>query len=192
MDGAENSVTKLLHQLGSGDRSVESELVAIVLPHLRRIAEHYMRSERPDHTLQPTALVHEAYLRLVRIQDMNWENQSHFFGVAARLMRQILVDHARARNADKRPQGQSRILIDEVFVYSEAKSSLVLALDEALCRLAGNDTRMVRVVELRFFGGLTFQQVAQALNISEKTAKRDWQMARAWLQREMRNSDAEV
>jgi RNA polymerase sigma-70 factor (ECF subfamily) len=184
MDAAANDVTLLLSRLGRGDRTAESELIEIVFPQLRRLAGHYMRSERPDHTLQPTALVHEAYLRLVKIQDIGWNDRVHFFGLAAKLMRQILVDHARARNAGKRPQG--KISLDEELSYTDEKSSAVLALDEALTRLAGKDARMSNVVELRFFGGLTFDQIGRVLEVSERTAKRNWELARVWLRREVR------
>ena len=176
-------VTKLLIGLSNGDRGGESKLVEIVFPRLRHIAANYMRSERSDHTLQPTALVNEAYMRLVRSSEVSWESRAHFFSIAARLMRQILVDHARTRNATKRPQG--KIPLDEALVYSAEKSSAVLALDEAVNRLAAKDARAGKVVELRFFGGLTFDQIARVLGISEKTARRDWQVARAWLQREL-------
>jgi RNA polymerase sigma factor (TIGR02999 family) len=180
---ANNDVTQLLFRLSKGDRMAESELIEIVLPQLRRIAAHYMRFERPEHTLQPTALVNEAYLRLVRCADINWESRAHFFGIAAMLMRQILVDHARTRNAGKRPR--ATVSLDEVLVYSKQKCSEVLALDEALRRLSIKDERIGKVVELRFFGGLTFDQIAGILGVSEKTAKRDWQLARVWLQREL-------
>jgi RNA polymerase sigma-70 factor, ECF subfamily len=181
-----NDLTRLLSRLGTGDRTAESELIEIVFPQLRRLAGHYMRSERSDHTLQPTALVNEAYLRLVKIQDISLKDRAHFFGLAAKLMRQILVDHARARNAEKRPRAE--ISLDEELTFSHEKSSAVLALDEALSRLASRDVRMSRVVELKFFGGLTFDQIAQVLEVSEKTAKRDWQLARAWLRREIRKN----
>jgi RNA polymerase sigma factor (TIGR02999 family) len=186
MRASGNDVTRLLVRLGEGDRTAESELIEIVFPQLRRLAGHYMRSERPDHTLQPTALVHEAYLRLVKIEDIDWKDRVHFFGLAAKLMRQILVDHARARKAAKRPQ--ANISLDEELAYSNEKSSAVLALDEALSRLAMKDVRMGRVVELKFFGGLTFDQIGRVLEVSEKTAKRDWQLARAWLRKEMRKN----
>jgi RNA polymerase sigma factor (TIGR02999 family) len=186
MEELKSNITKLLNRMGKGDDAAEAELMKAVYPHLRRIAKRYMQTERTDHTLQPTALVNEAYMRLVRIQEMTWENQSHFFGIAAKLMRQILIDHARGHNAAKRPA--YKMSLDDVFVYSEEKSAMLLALDEALSRLASRDPRMARVVELKFFGGLTFAQVAPILNVSEKTAKRDWEMARAWLQREIRTS----
>jgi len=185
MDSKTENVTKLLAKLSKDDRAAESELIEIVFPHLRRLAARYMRDERPDHTLQPTALVHEAYLKLVRIEDASWEDRSHFYCLAAKLMRQILVDYARARNAEKRPRG--KISLDEAAVYSPGKSSSMLDLHEALDRLASKDARMEKVVELKFFGGLTFEEIGRVLKISEKTAKRDWQMARAWLQREIKS-----
>jgi len=184
MDHLQDEITTLLARLGKcDDREAEAELIPVVLAQLRRLAAKYMRSERPDHTLQPTALVNEAYLRLAKIQDMTWKDRGHFFGIAAKVMRQVLVDHARARNAGKRPQ--NKISLDNVFVYSESKSSEMVALDEALDRLAEADERASKVVELKFFGGLTFDQIARVLNIAEKTAKRDWQFARAWLHEEL-------
>ena len=186
MDSKEPDLTDLLSRLGTGDRTAESQLIEIVFPHLRQLAMRYLRLERPDHTLQPTALVHEAYLRLVRTKEMKWESHGHFFGVAAKLMRQILVDHSRARNAQKRPGG-SKISLDDALAYTPEKSSALLALDDALTRLKNQDARMCNVVELKFFGGLTFDQIGRVLGVSEKTAKRDWQLARAWLIREISN-----
>ena len=183
-DDKARDITQLLSLIGTGDRDAEAQLIELVLPHLRRLAMRYLRAERPDHTLQPTALVHEAYLRLVQTTDMKWENQSHFFGIAARLMRQILVDYARARKADKRAGG-AKISLDEAFIFAPEKSSAVLDLDDALIRLKNQDYRLSSVVELKFFGGLTFDQIGQVLQVSEKTAKRDWQLARAWLIKEM-------
>ena len=178
-----DDVTRLLLLMGQGNREAESQLIEIVFPHLRRLARRYLRQERPDHTLQATALVHEAYLRLVRLKEVNFQNHVHFFAIAARLMRQILVDHARARNAGKRSVG--KVTLDESLVYSPDKSSELLALDEALSRLNAAEDRLGQIVELRFFGGLTFDQIGQVLGVSERTVKRDWQLARAWLLNEI-------
>ncbi len=186
MDSSEMDLTKLLSRLGKGDAAAESDLIRLVMPRLRRLAAYYMSAERLDHTLQPTALVNEAYLRLLSAKDLNWQNQAQFFGLSAKLMRQILVDHARTRNAKKR--FGLAVDIEDVLVYTDEKSSMVLALDELLDRLANTDARLSRVVELRFFGGLTFDQIGQVLQVSAKTAKRDWQLAKAWLQREIRKS----
>ena len=175
----EVDITQLLTRLGKGDQVAESELIEIVFPHLRRLAMRYMRDERPNHTLQATELVHEAYLRLVRIKKIEWDSHGQFFGIAAKLMRQILVDYYRARNSKKRPN--LRITLDESLAYSPEKSVDVLALDDALDQLKKIEPRVCEVVELKFFGGLTFDQIGRVLHVSEKTAKRDWEFARAWL-----------
>jgi RNA polymerase sigma-70 factor (ECF subfamily) len=185
MDKLPIDITQLLHRIQDGDRSAEEKLVPILYKELHRLAAHYMRRERGDHTLQPTALVNEAYLRLVRTPNIDWESRIHFFGVAAQLMREVLVDHARAHLASKRGGDVGKVSLDELRVYSPEKSGELVALDEALDRLARQDQRMSRVVELRFFGGLTFEQIATILKVSEKTAKRDWQLARAWLRGEI-------
>ena len=185
MDKLPIDITQLLHRLQDSDRSAEEKLVPILYKKLHRLAAHYMRRERGDHTLQPTALVNEAYLRLVRTPDIDWESRTHFFGVAAQLMREVLVDHARAHLASKRGGDVGKVSLDELRVYSPEKPGELVALDEALDRLARQDQRMSRVVELRFFGGLTFEQIAKILKVSEKTAKRDWQLARAWLRGEI-------
>lgn len=185
MDKLPIDITQLLHKLQDGDISAEEKLVPILYKELHRLAAHYMRRERGDHTLQPTALVNEAYLRLVRTPNIDWESRTHFFGVAAQLMREVLVDHARAHLASKRGGNVGKVSLDELRVYSPEKSGELVALDEALGRLAHQDQRMSRVVELRFFGGLTFGQIATILKVSEKTAKRDWQLARAWLRGEI-------
>jgi len=145
-----------------------------------------MRAERPDHTLQPTALVHEAYLRLIEQDRVKWRNRAHFFGVAARLMRRILVDHARARRTGKRGAAEQAVALEEGFVFAEERSGELVALDEALQRLAQFDPRLDRIVELRFFGGLSVEDTAEVLGISPRTVKRDWNAAKAWLHGEMR------
>jgi RNA polymerase sigma factor (TIGR02999 family) len=167
-----------------GREGASDRLIPLVYGELHDLAVHYMRAERGDHTLQPTALVHEAYLRLVDQRQASWQNRSHFFGIAAQAMRRILVDHARRKRAAKR-EGGERITLDESVAESPERSVDMLALDEALERLAALDPRQARVVELRYFGGLDIEQTAEAIGISPATVKRDWTFARAFLQREM-------
>lgn len=181
---APGEITRLLGELRAGRQDAASRLVPVVYGELRRMAAHYMRWERQDHTLQPTALVHEAYLRLVG-QREDWRNRAHFFGVAAQLMRRILVDHARGHQAEKRGGAWPKVSLDEAFVYSQEKSGELLAIDEALARLEQWDPRQSRIVELRFFVGLTVEETAEVLGVSPKTVKRDWSVARAWLRGEM-------
>jgi RNA polymerase sigma-70 factor, ECF subfamily len=184
-DGSDNSITALLSQLSEGNREVEARLVPQIYEELRRVAGHYMRQERANHTLQPTALVHEAYARLVQQPQISWQNRAHFFATASQLMRHILVDHARARRAGKRGGGQNQVTLDEALLPASNHSIDVLALHEALERLTIFDPRQGRLVELHFFGGLSFEEIALVLHISERTAKRDWSMARAWLKNEL-------
>ena len=173
------SVTELLKNLSAGDRSASSQLVLLVYDELRRLAQHYMGMERPNHTLQATALVHEAFLRLVKQEQVSWQNRAHFIGVAAQIMRRILVDHARIRHADKRGGDQPAISLDEDgCLLSPEQSDQVVALEEALLRLAKLSPRQSRVVELRFFGGLSEQEIAEVLEVSTKTVKRDWVVAK--------------
>lgn len=152
---------------------------------LRRIAESYLRNERPDHTLQPTALVHEAYMRLAAQHGVNWQNRAQFFGVAAEMMRRILVNHAHAHNAAKRGGGVTRVTLDESVSWDGERNVDLVALDEALTALASLDPRQARVVELRFFAGFSIEETADALHISAATVKREWSMAKAWLRREL-------
>ena len=179
----------LLRDWGEGDQQALDELIPIVYRELRRLAEHYLRQERPDHTLQPTALVHEAYLRLVDQRGVAWQNPAHFFGVAAQLMRRILVDYARRRRAAKRGAAAPKITLERVAAASEGRAEDVLALDEALSRLARLDPRQARIVELRYFSGLTVDDTAEILGISPATVKREWSVARAWLSREIRDGN---
>jgi RNA polymerase sigma factor (TIGR02999 family) len=184
MDPA-SQVTQLLRDLRLGDAQAVEALIPIVYGELRKLAAHYLRDERAALTLQPTALVNEAYVRLVS-QDMpDWEGRSHFFGVAAHLMRQILVDHARRHRSQKRGSGVAPVALDEAIVFAPEKSDDILALDEALTRLAAEDERKARVVELRFFGGLSADETAKALNISVATVGREQRLAEAWLHREL-------
>jgi RNA polymerase sigma-70 factor (ECF subfamily) len=177
-------VTQLLKQLSHGNRGAEGKLVPLVYEQLRRLAARHMRGERPDHTLQPTALVHEAYLKLIEQRKVSWESRTHFYCVAARLMRRVLVDHAREVKASKRGGGQ-KVPLEPSLVYSEEKSGELLEIDEALGRLAEKDPRQSQVVELRFFGGRSEEEIAGILGISARTVKRDWRIARAWLYAEL-------
>jgi len=185
-NNSELEMTQLLVQLGKTDPDSTPEVFDAIFKQLRRIAHRYMRLEhRPDHTLQATAVVNEAYIRLVQGGAMNWQNRAHFFGVSARLMRQILVDHARSHNAASNGGGQRKISLDEAFVYAPEKSGEFMDLDEALSRLALQDPRMAKVVELKFFAGRNFAEIAEILDIAERTAKRDWELARKWLHLEL-------
>ena len=176
-------VTRLLRQWSEGDQSVLNELTPLVYQELRRLANSYLRRERPGHTLQPTALIHEAYLRLIDQGQPEWKSRSHFFSFAAHLMRQILVDHARAHHAAKRGGSGQQVPLDEVQALAPERDPEVLALDEALTRMEQFDERKARVLELRFFGGLTLEEAAEALGISTRTVEREMRLARAWLQK---------
>lgn len=176
--------TELLNAAGAGTPGALDRILPLVYDELRRLAERYFRAERPDHTLQTTALVHEAYLRLVNAPDLSWENRRHFFGIAGQAMRQILVDHARRRSAVKRDGGRPMTL-DEGLVGAAALSDDILGVDQALHRLAEIAPRAARVVELRYFAGLSIEHTAETLDVSVATVKRDWLTARAWLQREL-------
>jgi RNA polymerase sigma factor (TIGR02999 family) len=179
------NVTMLLKQLSSGNKNAVAELVPLLYDELRRMASHYLQRERPGHTLQATALVHEAYLRLVDQKDVEWQNRSHFFGVAAQQMRRILVDHARAHHAAKRGGPFPKISLDEALGIPERRTGDLLELDEALTHLASIDAQQVRIIELRFFAGLTVEETAELLDISPATVKREWTTAKAWLSREI-------
>lgn len=184
-EASPGEVTLLLIELRKGNKNAEAKLMPLVYDELRRIAGAYMRGERPDHTLQPTALVHEAYLRLVEQRKVEWRNRAHFFGVAAQLMRRILVDYARAQQTDKRRAAHQAIPLEEAFVFSEEQSGQLVALDAALQRLAQLDARQSRVVELRFFAGLSVEDTAEVMGIAPRTVKRDWNVAKAWLHGEL-------
>ncbi len=176
------SVTRLLTAWSQGDEGALEKLIPLVYGELRRVAARRLRRERSDHTLQTTALVHEAYLHLVEQKRVKWQNRAHFFGVAANLMRRILVDHARARGAAKRGGGAWRVSVDEtVAIAPGLRDPELIALDEALEELARFDPRQARIVELRFFGGLSLEETASLLGVSAITVSRDWSMARAWL-----------
>lgn len=185
MTPSTHEITGLLRSWSDGDDSALARLMPLVYDELRRLAHGHMSVERPDHTLQTTALIHEAYLRLAAYRPVRWQERVQFFALAAQLMRRILVDHARARARRKRGGGAILVALDEAAVLSPERSRELLALDEALIRLAAVDPRKGRVVELRFFGGLSNEEIAEALKISTKTVSRDWQMAEAWLRREL-------
>ncbi len=174
-------VTLLLSALTRGDDGAATKLIPVVYDELRRLAGSYLRRERVDHTLQATALVHEAYLKLVEQRSVDWQSRAHFFGVAAQLMRRILIDHARGHTRQKRGGEQRKVSLDEAFVFSEKQADELLAVDDSLNRLAEIDPRQARVVELRFFGGLSVEEAAEVLGVSPKTVKRDWSVAKAWL-----------
>ncbi|HYO84124.1 MAG TPA: sigma-70 family RNA polymerase sigma factor [Bryobacteraceae bacterium] len=180
-----HDVTRLLIQLGQGDTEAAAQLLPLLYDELRRVAQRNLRNERLNHTLQATALVHEAYLRLVRTADRTWENRAHFIGVAAHIMRTVLVDYARSWDAGKRIPHRKRVSLAEEVLVSPDRSEELIALDEALTRLAALSPRQSRVVELRYFGGLSVEQTAEVLGVSEKTVKRDWTVARTWLHAEM-------
>ena len=179
-----HQVTKLLKDWSNGDQSVPDQLMPLVYEELRRLAHQYMRRERPGNTLQTAALVNEAYVRLVDQNNIQWESRSHFFGIAARLMRQILVDQARRRNA-KRGADAIRVSLNEATAVAHEQSASVMALDDALKRLEEIDPRKSRIVELRFFGGMSIEETAVTLQVSPGTVMREWTFIRAWLRKEM-------
>jgi RNA polymerase sigma-70 factor, ECF subfamily len=176
-------VTQLLLAWRDGDRAALDELLPLVNDELRRLARRYLRRESPGHTLQSLALVNEAYLRLIDQRNVDWQNRAHFFGVAAQLMRRILIDHARKAHYQKRGGGAIQVSLDEAAAVTEARAAELLAVDEALERLTAMDARKGRIVELRFFGGLSLEETAEVMNISSPTVQREWRAAKAWLHR---------
>lgn len=192
MSASTGEVTQLLIRWSSGDEAALAELTPIVYAELRRLAKRHMRTERQDHTLQTTALINEAYLRLVDQKSVEWKDRSHFFAVSAQIMRHILVDHARKRQSDKRGAGAQKLPLDDATLQSQRKARELIALDEALNDLATMDARQSRVVELRFFGGLTVEETAEVLEISPITVKRDWRTAKAWLRGAITKSDSSI
>lgn len=183
-DSEPTEVTRLLAAYNKGDAGALEQLLPLVYNELRRLAGSYLRRENAGHTLEPTALVHEAYLRLVN-QDVEWQNRAHFFGVAAQMMRRILVDHARRRHADKRGSGGAKISLDEALNLSDERATDLIALDDALTALAALDPQKCRMVELRYFAGLSVEETARALGISVATFVRQWKTTKAWLYREI-------
>jgi len=183
-EAAPDDVSALLHAWSGGDRDALEKLTPIVYGELHRLARRYMRGERPGHSLQTTALVNEAYMRLVDYRRMQWQNRAHFFAVSAQVMRRILVEHARRHNL-KRGGGVEHVSLDEAAVVGSGRASDLVALDDALNALARFDPRKVQVVEMRFFGGLSVEETAEVLNVSTVTVMRDWSTAKAWLYREL-------
>jgi RNA polymerase sigma-70 factor, ECF subfamily len=182
-----SEVTRLLKDWSSGDSAALDELMAIVYSELRAVAARYLRRERQDHTLQPTALVNEAYLRLIDQQRVDWQNRAHFMGVAAQMMRRILVDHAKRHNRTKRGGGARKITLDEAAAFGQERAADLLELDEALTALAAFDERKSRVVEMKYFGGLSVEETAAVLQVSVITVARDWKLAKAWLYTHINN-----
>ncbi|REJ77489.1 MAG: RNA polymerase subunit sigma-70 [Acidobacteria bacterium] len=182
----QEEITQLLVAWGQGDKDALDKLMPYVYSELRRLAHAYMRRQRSDHTLQTTALVNEAYMRLIDSSRIRWQDRNHFFAMSARLMRRILVDFARAKNAQKRGGGDHKVTFDEEMPVAERKEADLLALDEALSRLTELDDRQGRIVELKYFGGLTEDEIAEVLEVSSRTVRRDWSVARAWLFRELK------
>jgi len=180
-----NEVTRLLLDWSGGDKAALDKLMPLVYDELRRLAHHYMGRERLGHTLQTTALVNEAFLRLIDQRSVEWQNRAHFFGIAARMMRRILVDHARSLRYAKRGGGALQVSLDEALVVSPERAADVVALDDALTALAAIDERKSQIVEMRFFGGLSIEETAELLGVSPGTVMRDWTLAKAWLHREI-------
>ena len=183
-------VTSLLVASSQGDQEALNKLLPLVYAELRKLASRYLRKERPEHSLQATALVHEAYIRLID-QDVSWQNRMHFFGVAAEMMRRILIDHARKHQASKRGSGAVKLALDEVIGIGDEKAAELVALDDALKALAVFDPQKSKIVELRFFGGLSIEETAQALDLSTATVVRQWKLAKAWLYHEVNRSSDE-
>jgi len=185
MASSPDEITRMLIEWSNGEREALHKLIPLVYAEMRQIAGRVLRRERRDHTLQPTALVHEAYLRLVDQRNVNWQNRAHFFAIAAQAMRRIVVDHARRHNALKRGGDNLKVELEAALALPGAKDLDVVKLDDALVALAAFDAQQSQIVELRFFGGLSIEETAEVIGISPATVKRDWSMAKAWLHREM-------
>jgi RNA polymerase sigma factor (TIGR02999 family) len=190
MNPAPHGVTQLLVAWGNGDQAARDELMSVVYQELHRLAHHYMKRESPGHTLQTSALVNEAFLRLVDQRDVHWQNRAHFFGIAAQMMRRVLVDYARSSRYAKRGGGAHQMSLDEALIVSDERSAEVVALDDALEGLAEIDPRKSQIVELRFFGGFSIDETAEILGVSPGTVMRDWTLAKAWLRRGMSTNAA--
>ena len=188
---AQQEVTQLLGDWSGGDAGALEKLIPLVQPELHRLAHHYMSRERTGHTLQTTALLDEAYLLLVDHTKRNWQNRTHFVAAAAQLMRRVMVDHARERRSLKRGGGALKVTLDEVALVTETRSEELLALDDALERLAAQDSRKSQIVELRYFGGLTVEETAEFLKMSQRTVEREWNMAKAWLYRALSGEESD-
>jgi RNA polymerase sigma factor (TIGR02999 family) len=180
-------VTRLLQEMTDGNEGAPEALLPLVYDELKKLAAAYMRNEREGHTLQTTALVHEAYVRMVDWKEAGWKNRSHFFAVAAKMMRQILVDYARRHRSEKRGSGGPKIALDEAITFAAEKDLDLFALDEALTKLESFDQRQCRIIEMRFFGGLTIEETAEVMKLSPATVKNDWTMARTWLYNQLRS-----
>ena len=180
-----HQVTKLLVDWRNGDQAALEQLIPLVHEELRRVARRHMAHERPGHTLQATALVNEAYVRLIDIKQVNWQDRAHFFAMSSRLMRRVLVDFARSKGYQKRGGGAQKVSLDEALIVSSEPGADLVALDDALDALAAFDARKAQVVEMRFFGGLSVEETAEALKVSVDTVMRDWKLAKAWLLREL-------
>jgi RNA polymerase sigma factor (TIGR02999 family) len=186
-----HDVTVLLEKWSGGDQKALDELMPLVYGELRRLAASHFRREKPGHTLQSTAVVHEAFMRLVNQRDVRWQNRAHFYGIAAQMIRRILLDYARSRQAGKRGAGAVKLQLDDALGVPEQKSLDILALNDALDRLSEMDERQSRIVELRYFSGLSIEETGEVMQLSPATIKREWNSARAWLFREMSRSAAE-
>lgn len=187
-----DELTVLLRRFQQGDTAAQDKLVSVVYDELKTIAARYMRRERAGHTLQTTALVNEAYLKLINLKDANWQDRAHFFAVAAQMMRHILVDHARRNVAGKRGGDFHFLPLDEALVFSEGRSTDIVRLDEALERLAKEDERAAKVIEMRYFGGLSIDETAEVLRISPRTVKREWTFGRSWLRSELKGGHGDA
>lgn len=185
MDKTSNEITEQLIAWGNGDATALDKLIPVVYQELRRMADQYLRREDLSHSLQPTALVHEAYLRLIDQTKVQWQSRAHFFGVAAQMMRRILIDHAKTKHRLKRGGGAIKVSFDENVNVSEERATELIALDDALEELAQMDERKSRIVELRYFGGLSVDETAEVLGVSNKTVMRDWNFAKAWLYQQL-------
>lgn len=186
-----HGVTQLLKAWGNGEQQALDQLIPLVYSELHRLAHGYMKRERSPHLLQPTALVHEAYERLVNLKDVSWQNRAHFYGVSAQLMRRILVDYARSRRYSKRGGDWRQVPLNEAVALFRDRRTDIVALDDALHTLAGIDSRKSSVVEMRFFGGMSIKEVAEVLKVSQETVLRDWRLARVWLLRELSKGTAD-
>ena len=183
--GSRSDVTELLVAWSNGNQAARDQLMGVVYDELHRLARRYMRRESPGHTLQTSALLNEAFLRLVDQKNVHWQNRAHFFGIAAQMMRRILVDYARSRNYEKRGGGARALSLDEALIVSDARNEEVVNVHEALEKLTEFDSRKGQIVELRFFGGLSIEETAEVLDVSPGTVMRDWTLAKAWLRREL-------
>jgi len=186
----EQPITALLHEFASGDKSALDRLIPLIYPELRRLARGYMSHERSGHTLQPTALVHEAYVRLIKQEQPDYRSRAHFLGVAAQVMRQILIDHARTRDAEKRGGGAPKLSLEMAAVMPVGQPSTIVAIDEALNHLARNDSLKARLIEMRFFGGMTAEESAEVLKLPVTEVRRRLRVGQAWLQRELEQKAA--